>query len=470
MVIDAEQVLDALRLWHGGDTNKWPLANLRLGLQLINQSEDFGTLAEAGPAAVNRAILSQGLAQMKLAAPESEELLRERFEHRRDVLTLANRLNISESSLYYRQRQAINQLTDILVELEDEASTDWRERMENRLGIPSYEKLVGIDQPKNKLIDALANEQEHFIVSIDGLGGLGKTAMADHITRTFIQTTRFDEIAWVTAKHTHLSMLGRLQIESGRPSLTLPLLIEKLKSQFELGERSNLTQIQAQRLVKKFLQERRCLIVIDNLETVADYRTLLPELRKWQGPSKFLITSRIRLMAEPGVFSLSLTELDEDAAKSLIRQEAQRIGFTDLAAAAEKELQKIYNAVGGNPLALKLIVGQLRFHSLSRVLDRFANTRQTGTNEGLFDYIYREIWETLADDRKTILVTLTQAGETGFTMDHLINVSGLSETILDAGLTDLVLSSLVDITGNLFERRYRLHRLTELFLLRMLEE
>jgi hypothetical protein len=45
--------------------------------------------------------------------------------------------------------------------------------------------------------------------------------------------------------------------------------------------------------------------VIDNLETVADYRTLLPELRKWQGPSKFVITSRLRLLDEPGIFSLA---------------------------------------------------------------------------------------------------------------------------------------------------------------------
>jgi hypothetical protein len=93
---------------------------------------------------------------------------------------------------------------------------------------PSYETLVGITNAEKLLTEALFSEKEHFIVSIDGIGGLGKTALADYLTRQTIKTTRFDEIAWVTAKHTHLSMLGRLQIESGRPALTLPLLIEKL--------------------------------------------------------------------------------------------------------------------------------------------------------------------------------------------------------------------------------------------------
>src|SRR5690606_10618697 len=94
----------------------------------------------------------------------------------------------------------------------------------------------------------------------------------------------------------------------------------------------------------------------------------------------------------------------------LIRQEAKRGGFTDLAAASDEDILKIYEVVGGNPLALKLIIGQLRFYSLSSVLSRFAAKKLTETNEGIFDYIFREIWESLDDNSKTILISLTQAG------------------------------------------------------------
>lgn len=468
-MINSEDVLTALRLWHGGDTTHWPMSDLRLGLALSQSEDAYGTLAENGKAASNRAILSFGLDQLRKASPEAEELLRERFEHRRDVLTVANRLNISESTLYYRQRQAVSHLTDILNQQESLASSEWRSRMETRLGIPSYESLVGIEEAETILKNALFLEDEQFIISIDGIGGLGKTALADYLARQTIKTTRFDEIAWVTAKHTHLSMLGRLQIESGRPALTLPLLIERLCNQFGLNENPNQTHLQRQRLLYRYIKERRCLIVVDNLETVADYQTLIPELTKWQNPSKFLLTSRIRLLSEPGIFSYSHKELNQQSALKLVRQEAKRGGFKDLTNARDEEILKIYQIVGGNPLALKLIIGQLRFYSLANVLNRFAAKQPTETNEGIFEYIFREIWESLDNQSKTVLVSLTQAGESGFTLDHLVAVSELSETAVYNSLTGLVVSSLVDIAGTLLQRRYRLHRLTEIFLLRMIQ-
>lgn len=469
-VIKSEEVVEALRLWHGGEVARWPLAHLRLGRQIIQQADAFSSLAEAGPAAQNRAILSLGLNELQKTTPEAEELLRSRFEHRRDVLMLANSLNISESSLYYRQRQAVKQLTDILIKLEAQASLVWRETMTARLDIQSYTQLIGVEETKNILIQTLLAEDEHFIVAIDGLGGIGKTSLADRIVRDLIKTTRFDEIAWITAKHTHLSTLGRLQIESGRPTLTFPMILDKLVSQFDLSGDESDSQLQQQRLVKRSLREHSCLIVLDNLETVADYHMLLPELRKWQNPSKFLLTSRLRLLDVSGVYSISLNELNAESAYALIRMEAERTGFTALAHAEDKDLQPIYDTVGGNPLALKLITGQLRFHSLTHVLERFTQSAPVSKEADIFDYIYREIWESLQSSSKTTLLALTQAGEAGFNLQHLSEVADLSESVVSRSLEKLILLSLVDLTGSLFDKRYRLHRLTEVFLLKMFAE
>jgi hypothetical protein len=388
----------------------------------------------------------------------------------RDVMAVSNSLNISESSLYYRQRQAITKLAEILSQLEAGASANWQKRMFGRLEVPSYTQLVGVDEVRATLVHALLSESDHFLVSLDGLGGLGKTAMADQITRDLIHTNRFDEIGWVTAKHTHLSTLGRLQVESGRPALTFPMVVDRLANQFDLPESKAGSQLHQQRVVEQLLRDRACLVVIDNLETVADYRSLLPELRRRQNPSKFVLTSRLRLLDEPGVFSLSLQELSAVAAFQLIRQEAQRTGFLALATATDNDLQQIYDTVGGNPLALKLVVGQLRFRSLPRVLGRCAEGQGQPTREALFDYIYREIWETLQPDSKSTLLALTQAGETGFTFEHLVAVADLPESAVDHCLEELILLSLVDLGGSLMERRYRLHRLTEVFLLRMFTE
>ncbi|MBK7920685.1 MAG: hypothetical protein IPJ94_31435 [Chloroflexi bacterium] len=469
-LITPDDVIEALRVWHGNDTQNWPLAHLRIGLEATRNEDAFSSLAEGGPAAQNRAVLSWGLAALRMVMPEAEDLLRERFEHRRDVLAVANRLNVSESSIYYRQRQAINQLTDILNTLEESSGISWRQRMINRLEFPSYSQLVGVQDARETLIEALSPDSGHFIISIDGLGGMGKTALADQLARDMIESMEFDDIAWTTAKQTHLSSLGRLKVESGRPSLTFPLLLDKLADQFEIPLNTYSSQLQRQKLTRQHLQERTCLVVVDNLETVADDRSLLPSLRKVQNPSKFLLTSRFRLLDEPDVFSFSQKELSAEAAYELIRLEAKRTGFASLAQTTETELQPIYEAVGGNPLALKLIVGQLKFRSLPRVLNRFDLGGGNQNRDELFEYIYREIWETLHNDSKMTLLALTQAGASGFTFDHLVAVSGLAEEAVDASLEKLILLSLVDIGGNLLERRYRLHRLTEVFLLKMFDD
>jgi Cdc6-like AAA superfamily ATPase len=335
--------------------------------------------------------------------------------------------------------------------------------MEARIELPTYTTLVGVEQPYNTILEVLSDETAQFIVSIDGLGGLGKTALADKVTRKLVHTTYFDEIAWVTAKQTHLSTLGRLKVDSSRPALTFPILIDRLAEQFELNQ-DDRPRLEQQRLVKQFLQQRRCLVVIDNLETMVDYDVLLPELKRWQRPSKFLLTSRLRLLDELDVFSFSLQELSRQAAVELMRLEAGRTNFTALLQASDEELSQIYDVVGGNPLAIKLVVGQARFYSLPQVLQRFSNQQQ---QEDLFQYIYVEAWESLSNAGKTVLLTLTEAGESGFNFEHLHTVSDLPEEEVQQALEKLILLSLVDLGGSLMERRYRLHRLTEVFILNM---
>ena len=157
------------------------------------------------------------------------------------------------------------------------------------------------------------------------------------------------------------------------------------------------------------------------------------------------------------------------AALQLIRLEGQRIGVAELSAAAESDLEPIYQVVGGNAMALKLVVGQLRFHSLDRVLSRFRHKQQGSSGSDLFTYIYQEIWDNLPEESQTTLLALAQAGEDGFTFDHLAEVAQLNEEIVERHLEQLILLSLVDTTGTLFSKRYRLHRLTDAFIRQLME-
>jgi hypothetical protein len=137
---------------------------------------------------------------------------------------------------------------------------------------------------------------------------------------------------------------------------------------------------------------------------------------------------------------------------------------------SDDSLEQIYAAVGGNPLALKLVLGQLRFYSLPEVLKRLEPGSRVRNSDGLFEYIYGETWGVLSDNSKETLICLLDAGSSGFTFEHLSNQIDSSAAALAEALEELILLSLVEQGGPIENRRYWLHRLTELFLRRLLDE
>ena len=66
----------------------------------------------------------------------------------------------------------------------------------------------------------------------------------------------------------------------------------------------------------------------------------------------------------------------------------------DLVAASDETLHPIFETVGGNPLALRLVVGQTTVHALPDVLDALRLARGR-TVEQLYTFIYRQAWENL---------------------------------------------------------------------------
>lgn len=202
--------------------------------------------------------------------------------------------------------------------------------------------------------------------------------------------------------------------------------------------------------------------MVDNLETVVDYQTLVPFLRQLTNPSKFLITSRLSLQAYPDIFCYSLNELHESDTLAFLRYEAAMRGIAPLQQATPAQLQQIYSTVGGHPLALKLVIGQARFLPLAQVLTslQLAQARQV---DELYTYIYWQIWQMLDEPARRLMLTLPVMPNSTF--DQLAAISELDLATLQSALLRLLEHSLVQVAGDLAEPRYRLHRLTETFLM-----
>jgi hypothetical protein len=452
----------ALRDWHKPQLDDGPW---HACISLAQATTGRGRLSRLEWSQAIKEWILRGLQHLHSEDSHAADLLRQRFLDDDPVRIVANRLNVSESLVLQRQREAILALAHCLWQEEAEILEEKQARILNRLEITVPVRLFGITDKQTTLLDLLGDEGPAWVIAVDGMGGIGKTTLVDVIVRQVATQPFYVDIGWVSARHRVFTLWGGLQEPVDRPALTFERLIDAILDQFGAAQAIRLPYERKLSEVKELLNSAPYLIVIDNLETAADYRTILPELHGLCNPSRFLLTSRHSLRAFPAVYSLTLDELSLTDSLGLMRYEAEERGFHELASAPDDLLTQVYQVVGGNPLALKLVVGQSYALPLPQVLKtlRLAQGRAV---EELYQHLYRHSWQVLSDHARQVLVTMPLVAEHGGDIPQITAISELPENEVTAALTELVNVSLVNKVGGVQDCRFAIHQLTETFLAR----
>jgi hypothetical protein len=449
-------VREALQLWRQDPLHGSPLAYMALVQR-----------AQAGGANIRQAtnqVLLDGLEAMAMEHADAAHLLRQRFLDNVMVYTIANQRNQADVTIYRLQREALRLLVKTLAEMEADLRSARRQGLETRLEPPTYTQLIGVEEHLSQLLATLQTPGHPYFVLITGMGGLGKTALADASVRQVIRRQLFADIGWVSARQQRFDFAGQIAAVE-RPALTPDALVETLADQM-LPQAPRLPTVErALAELTAHLAQKPSLIVVDNLETLVDVEALLPTLRQLAhaNASKFLLTARRSLFDQPDLFHLPVPELSQANALQLVRWEARLRNLPDLATAADADLLPIYSAVGGNPLALRLIVGQCHVLGLDAILADLSAARGQ-TIENLYTYLYRWAWERLDETARLVLLAMPLTTAHGGTLDYLAQISGLPPVELRSALVRLVGLNLVDSRGGLHERRYTIHNLTRSFL------
>ena len=283
---------------------------------------------------------------------------------------------------------------------------DWHDAPEVSYFYGREEELVQVER--------WVQEDHCRLIAIVGLGGLGKTALAAKATRHLVDrqvATAFDQILW-------RSLLNAPPLED-----LLPDILRFLAGPELIDIPAQLDQRLA--LLLEHLRQKRCLLILDNLESILesgpgagayrtgyeDYEQLLRQLGQYEHQSCVLLTSReipqglARLEGDiPRVRSLQLSGLPADAAHQLLVQQGL--------AGDKAHHTTLINRYSGHPLALKLVaetITDLYFGDVEAFLTEdtliFADIRDVlDQHFARLSPLEQEIMTWLAIEREPVLV------------------------------------------------------------------
>ena len=323
---------------------------------------------------------------------------------------------------------------------------------------PDYGQFIGRETELAQVIRQLRPypHSQHPIVTIDGVGGVGKSALALEVAHRYLRGSedilpdeKFDAVIWTSAKQNVLTAEGiapRKQVLRNIDDVYTTIAVTL--------EREDITKAPAEgqsELIRKALTQQRTLLIVDNLETVDD-QAVLEFLRELPAPTKAIVTTRHRIDV---AYSIRLHGMPEADALKLIEKECEKKNV----ALKIDESEKLFQRTGGVPLALVWSIAQMGLgYGVENVL---ANLGQPSSDIArfCFDRAVEKIKETEA---YSLLLSLsffaTDANRTA-----LGQIAGFERDILgrDDGLVLLEKLSLV----NKKESRFSLLPITKTYVL-----
>lgn len=325
--------------------------------------------------------------------------------------------------------------------------------------IPRRVPFFGREREMTYVLRALSPEDRTWGVLIDGIGGIGKTALAIEAAHRCKERNLFDAFVFVSAKQDLLTPSGVRQLSP--PARVLEDFLDETARVMGQPDIARLAGEDKRRALLEALRSVRALLVYDNLETLSkeEQEALADFLRTLPTGCKAIFTSRRR--GGEGAVWLRLEKLEWEAGRAIIESQMTRDPrlANKLRRADESRLRELYEETGGSPLALMHTLGLLRVRgelTLKGALELLRGNRDPDLQGFIFQEARREL--TLND--QTALCALSFFVPSA-TFEAWADVSGLSRSALEVTIDHLSALSLVDVPPG--EERYGLHPLTRHF-------
>ncbi|MFN8401802.1 MAG: tetratricopeptide repeat protein [Anaerolineales bacterium] len=305
-------------------------------------------------------------------------------------------------------------------------TTDLYERIRSarssvRQNIPAT--TTGFIGRKDELISLrmkLANPNCRLI-TLTGLGGTGKTRLAQEIARQSVDT--FIHGAWMIP-------LAAVDAEG-----MLATIANAMNFSFTTGDHK--------KQLLNFLRKKELLLVLDNFEHLLESSMLVSEILQFAPEVKILVTSRERLDIDgEWVVELPGLAIQSMEANQLFIQGARRAGSEIQFNENESNtITEICSQVGGLPLGIEIAAAWMRSMDLRAIkaeiqksLDFLASTRRDiPERQRSLRAVFEAAWARLSEsEQKTFTALSVFRG--GFTREAGEQVAGNFSTLLERSL------------------------------------
>lgn len=315
--------------------------------------------------------------------------------------------------------------------------------------LPRRSFFVGRKNELSSVLELLHPNSRCHIVAIDGPGGVGKSSLALEAAHLCKDQGFFDLIVWTTAQERLLNEQG---IEEFEPEIrVLDDVLEAVAT--AAGQpASDMGPAEHRDAVLRILGSTRCLIVVDNFESLRDQsigqflRFQMPE------PSKAIVTSRNKLLT---CESIGLQGMRLDEALVFVKDVVASRNPKLQEEIAEDTIRTIRDWSGGIPLAMRWLVTQR--HSGRGGLRALASSLPDVRNGELLQFCFAGLYEELTTADKIVLQALTLF-RYAISREALAEISEVRGEVLTEALDRLWQRCLVE--SQVTDERYSLLPLT----------
>lgn len=239
---------------------------------------------------------------------------------------------------------------------------------------PAHTVFVGRQEEMRHLLELLSPDRAAHLISVDGIGGVGKTALVLEAAYRCLRASTgeiidpmvptFEAIIFASAKQHILTPHGILARHQSQTSLRA-IFHEIAHTLDRQGITRTTPDTQLSRVLDA-LARQPTLLIIDNMETVRDKEDILAFLYEMPPSVKVVITTREKSLFSP----IRLEQLPEKDGLQLINHEAREKGVV----LSEGQTQQLYKSTGGVPAAIVYAIGQMAAeYSLERVIKQIAS-------------------------------------------------------------------------------------------------